>query len=223
MLVHPSIADIPEGDLVERLLAEPVWRSRLIGLHSIPESPLIRQKVPLAGVPGDFPGDVDILLCSPCHPDLAVAIEVKRIKFGISAIRSGRPNKLHEFEKAVQQANRLASIGFSQVYLYVFAVIDTREQNSGQNTYVGLSPKLKGLIYRSISPSGLDERVGLCQVEIVQPMDYPPLGTGAWGGHLRRGARTVTQTEELTKWVSQLPLAKLGLCASNVWSVTSCF
>src|SRR5205807_941816 len=104
------------------------------------------------------------------RPDLAIAIEAKRVK-----VRSGRLNKLHDFKKGVRQANLLARIGFSQVYLFVFVVVDSREQNAGRMSYDGTDSYLRSVIEQAISVSDLDPRVGLMHYEFVQPMDHAPL------------------------------------------------
>lgn len=121
------------------------------------------------------------------------------MKFGRSALRpGGKPNKLQEFEKAVQQANRLAHVGFG--YLYVIVVVDAREQNAGKLTYQGLSSELKSLVASVVSTRGLDARVGLCDLEFTQPMDYVPFTVGTHGLHLHRLAKAVPQSRELTQW-----------------------
>jgi hypothetical protein len=78
---HSSIVDIPEGQLVKELLADPYWQPTLFDLAGFPENPIIRDQVDLAGVPGGFVGGVDVRLCDQARPDLAVAIQAKRIKF----------------------------------------------------------------------------------------------------------------------------------------------
>ena len=161
-MAHSSIADIPEDQLVERLLSDPLWPSELFELHGMPRGMRNKHRVQLDSAPGNFKGDIDALLSAPHLPEQAVAYQVKRIKFGIPALRpGGRPNKLHEFEKAAQQANLLARIGFWQVYLYVIVVVDAREQNAGKNAYAGLSSELRSLVSSVISTRGLDHRVGL--------------------------------------------------------------
>src|SRR5579859_8100898 len=135
---HPSIADIPEDHLIRILLSDPYWRPNIFGLDGIPDDALDRQRVPLLTAPGHFFGDIDILLSAPDHPEQAVAFEVKRIKFGARHLRNRKPSKLGNLKKAVQQANRLAKVGFWRVYLYVVTVVDSREQNEGQVTYAGL-------------------------------------------------------------------------------------
>ena len=199
----PSLAEIPEPDLVRCLLADPYWRSFISGLYGMPASPLLLREVSLAGAPGNVAGEVDILLCSADRPDFATAIEVKRVKLGAEAIRSGRPNKLQEVKKGIQQANKLAAVGFAQVYLYVLVVADTREQNFGKKSYEGPSIKLRSIVDGAISVLGLEPRVGLCKWDFVQPMDYEPLGLGTSGGHLIRLAQAVKQTPELTQWIAR--------------------
>ena len=205
-LTHQSIVDIPEDRVVERLLSDPLWRSEWFELYGNPKGVLDRQRVPL---PSGFIGDADILLIAPNCPEEAVAFEVKRIKFGTAALRpGGRPNKLHEFEKAVQQANRLAEVGFWKVYLYAVTVVDAREQNAsirlatGKNTQSGLSSELRSLVASVVTTQGLNERVGLCDLEFTQPIDDAPFDVGGRVFRLIRLATGIQQSEKLTKWVA---------------------
>ncbi|MBZ5562095.1 MAG: hypothetical protein LAP13_06705 [Acidobacteriia bacterium] len=132
---------------------------------------------------------------------------MKRIKVGAAALQNRRPNKVQEFKEGVRQANLLAKIGFSQVYLYVLVVVDSREKNAGRNTYKGLPPELSRVIEGAISPRNLDKRVGLMYHQFVQPMDYEPLGTGTYFGHLVRLAESAVQPEDVTAWVAQVTAA----------------
>ena len=202
-LIHNSIADISEENLVERLFSNPVRGSDLFELAGMPRKMANRQRVPLNTAPGDFKGDIDVLRCDPDHPEQAVAYQIKRIKFGINQIRNGTPNKLGEYKKVAQQANLLAQMGFWQVYAYVVVVVDTREQNSGSLTYKGLSAKLKAQVDSAISPELLKERVGLGILHFTQPMDYEPFTFGTQLT-LRRLSTPAVQSEDLTKWVSGL-------------------
>ena len=206
LLTEESIAEIDEADLVKRLLASSqVQRDRIIGLHGIAKDVQDFQAVPLTGVPGKITrGDIDILLCSPHIPEDAVGIEAKRVKVGTAAMRSGKPNKLSDLRKGVDQANRLAKIGFSQVYLYIFIVVDSREQNAGKYSFSGVSTEIKGNIDRTIGMEVLNlcGRVGIYQCEFTQPMDDEPLSVGAFHGYLRKKAQRVEQSQELTQWVT---------------------
>src|SRR5262249_44571056 len=99
--LHASVADIPEGELVEKLMADRRWRASLLGIQGIPATPRVFQRVDLRRARSGFTGDADIILVAPDNPGVATAIEVKRIKVGASAFDTGQPNKLQEYEKAV--------------------------------------------------------------------------------------------------------------------------
>jgi hypothetical protein len=207
---YRSISDIPESELVELLLADADWRPRIIGLSAIPANVRYCLSVNLATAPGACRGDVDILLAAPNHPELATAIQVKRVKYGAKAVRAGQPNKLGDLELGVRQTNLLATIGFSQVYFYVLVVVDTRQQNLTKTTsYDGISHDLKMRLENNISRAtrGLDARVGLYQADCVQPMDNAPLGVGTFVGILMRLAQPTTQSIELTRWVAKVIIA----------------
>jgi hypothetical protein len=204
-LKYSSIADIPEEKLVERLLSDPLWAMEMFELYGNPQGTVKKTRVPL---PEGFHGDADIILFSPERPDQAVAIEVKRIKFGISALRpGGSPNKLHEYKKAIEQANRLHDVGFWKVYLYTITVVDAREQNasksnSGKLVFDGLSMQLRSLIASVVNTNGLNANVGLCDLDFTQTMDDEPFAIGTHGLHLIRSSTEQPQTPEFTKWVS---------------------
>jgi hypothetical protein len=204
-LTQASIADIAEDKLIQRLFSDRLWGTEFFDLAGMPRRMLNRQRVLLDTAPGNFKGDIDVLRCAPDNPEQAVAYEVKRIKFGIPSLRpGGRPNKLHEFKKAAQQANLLARMGFWQVYLYIVVVVDAREQNAGKITYAGLSSKLRSLVYSTVSTGPLDERVGLGILDFTQPMDNEPFVVGTHGLDLRRKSKPLAQNEQLTNWVRRI-------------------
>lgn len=210
-MICKSIADITEADFITRLLQDASWRSRVFNISGMPADPGAFTSVNLNGVPGNFLGDVDVLLCPPGHPELGTAISIKRIKFGVNAIRNGQPNKLNELKKATEQANRLADVGFHLVYSFVFVAIDTREQNAGTLSYAGLPVELRHLVGHVVTAQGLQPRIGLYRTEYVQPMDDEPFSTGSFHGHLVRNAEPVLQTDELTQWVSQVVLRERAI------------
>lgn len=80
-------------------------------------------------------GDVDILLARLDRPDRSIAIEVKRIKVGRRAFETGKINRATAIQEGVEQANRLARVGFHHVYLYAIVLVDSREHNRGEWTY----------------------------------------------------------------------------------------
>jgi hypothetical protein len=174
-------------------------------LYGNPQGTLKKARVNL---PKGFHGDADIILFSPEHPDQAVAFEVKRIKFGISSLRpGGRPNKLHEYEKAIEQANRLHEVGFWKVYLYAITVVDAREQNasklnSGKLVFDGLSMELRNLVASVVNTNGLNAHVGLCDLNFTQTMDDEPFAIGTHGLHLIQRSTEQPQTQAFTTWVT---------------------
>jgi hypothetical protein len=208
-LVHSSLADVPEDELVEVLLSSPYWRSNLFCWEGIPKNAIDRQRVLLNAAPGHPQGDADILLCAPGQPERTVAYQVKRVKVGMSQLRFSAPSKLQELKEAVRQTNLLAEMGFWKVFLYVITVVDSREQNfdqisRGKITYAGLSNDLKHKINVAVSNSttSLDPRVGLAEIDLTQASDNSPFTIDASGAKLHRRATEVPQSEQLTSWIS---------------------
>ena len=201
---HPSLASLPEAELVQRLLAHPFNRTDLLGIRGIPSDALTLTKVPLAALPGSPKGDVDVLAWAPGKPEEAVAFEVKRFKVVVGGGSWNRPNKLPEFQKGVRQANLLAQIGFCQVYLWVLVVVDSRRRNVGTVSYAGMNSELRAEVAGAVSTRGLDARVGVVALELVQPMDKHPLTVGSGSLHLVRLAESTVQPEAVTAWVTQL-------------------
>jgi hypothetical protein len=209
-LVHSSLADVPEGELVETLLSSPYWRWNLFHWEGIPKRPIDRQRVLLDTAPGgNFRGDADILLCAPGQPERTVAYQVKKVKVGMSQFRFSAPSKLQELKEAVRQANLLADMGFWKVFLYVITVVDSREQNldrisRGEMVYAGLSNDLKYKINQAVSNSvtGLNPRVGLAEIDLTQASDNSPFTIDSSGATLHRRATEIPQSEELTSWIS---------------------
>lgn len=203
--IEPSIADISEDKLIERLFADPLWGTEFFELAGMPRGMVNKQRVLLDNAPGNFKGDIDVLRCAPSHPEQAVAYQLKRIKFGMDQLRNGTPTKLRAYRKVAQQANLLVRMGFWQVYAYVVVVVDAREQNAGKGTtYAGLSSALKSLVYSAVSTQPLDERVGLGILDFTQPMDYTPFTVGGHSLHLIRLSKPAPQSGELTEWVARL-------------------
>ena len=203
---YDSIVSIDESKLVELLLTDPYWPSRIVNLAGMPDNCKDFGCVGLVGVPPKgAEGDIDILRCPMDRPDLAVAIQVKRIKISATALSTGQPNKLSGLKKGVDQSNLLADLGFHQVYFYVFIVVDSRELNAGKFAFAGATKEIKSLLEREIgmAATALRSTAGLFTCEFTQSMDDVPLATGAFGGHLVRLAQQMTQPDELTEWVGK--------------------
>lgn len=203
---HPSIAEIPESVLVERVMGSPRMQGHVLNCHGFPERPIWRLAISMGGLP-ERRGDVDILVWNPEKPEEALAFEVKRFKAVLEGDEADEIGKLHEFTKGVQQANRLADIGFSLVYLLVFVLVDSRPQNAaaieaGKCVYDGMSSELHSKLYSSLGTQCLNPRVGVMVIDYVQSMDgVPLLGVGTSGVHLMKSGARVVQPGAVTEWV----------------------
>jgi hypothetical protein len=220
-LLHRSIADIPESELIEKVLRDWHYRQSLFNIKGLNfDDAQVLKEVELCRFRKDLAGDIDILVIPRSAPSESAAIQVKRFKAKVSLddAHTGHPRRLEEvFAKGVHQANELARIGFSQVYLWVFVAIDTREQNLGRYCYDGpdsipqprrpgepLRPSLRCRVDSAISAGSLAARVGLMKFEWTQPMDRAPLELGTYGGSLERLAVSGTQPVELSAWLQTL-------------------
>jgi hypothetical protein len=79
------------------------------------------------------------------QPELSTAIQVKRFEAivrmdeeGFDEVKGSCPERFRKLmAKGIRQANATKRVGFAQVYLWIFVVIDTRKRNSGWYTYDG--------------------------------------------------------------------------------------
>ena len=196
-----SLADIPERELLELLMADRHWRDRMTGVEGIPFGAQYALGVPLAGLPNSPRGDVDLLLAMESQPEFSTAVQVKRLKVSVRTFRTGAPNKLGELELAARQAELLVKIGFAQVYLYVITVVDSRSENPSPPSYNGLTRSLRSKIEEVIRDTTLSGPVGLMSFTISQPMDDTPLAAGTFDGSLVRRAHPKMQPQHVTDWV----------------------
>jgi hypothetical protein len=207
-LKQPSLADIPEKELVRSLLADRHWQQRIIGIHGIPDDARAFPEVSLDGL--ERKGDIDILLADPLHPEFATVVQVKRIKVKAETFASGRPNKLDAFDKLKKQTNLLADLGFAQVFAFAMVVVDSRARNNGEYRFDGLNPALRDTIARSLSLEGLAKRVGAIHYEFVQPMDDVPLTSGTYSGKPLRMPQVVPQPDAVTAWVARVVAERIA-------------
>lgn len=205
--MHSSLADLEEKELIRRLMADGHWRSRVIGLHGIPDDVVVYAEVDLKGL-NALEGDVDLLLVPPNRPEHATAIQVKRVKVNGPSFATNSPNKLHEVKKLKFQANPLAKVGFWQVYCFVLVAVDSRSNNAGAFTYAGLTASLRAKIERAITLEALDDRIGLVHYEFVQPIEDYPLGAGTYSAKPIRLAQPTIQSSAVTEWVQKVTVAK---------------
>lgn len=208
-LQEPSIADLSEKEIIRQVFE--AGRSYFSGFAGFPSPAHYCLERRLRHEASGTNTDVDILIATPGLPERAVAIECKRFKLDADALRVENdeqepfPKKLNEFAKGVTQANALVErAGFWQTYLWVFVMIDTREQNGGRYTYDGLKPKAQAKVSAAISRAGLDKRVGIVRFDFIQSMDSPFLGLSSTHISLYDHVavqRPEPQPEWLTRWV----------------------
>ena len=125
-----------------------------------------------------------------------------------TAFATGNPNKLNKLRKLPHQANPLAHSGFSQVYCFVLVEVDSRENNAGAFSYLGLTSDLRNKIDAALPLAQLDARVGLIHFEFVQPIDDRPLGSGTFSLRPKRMALSASQPARITEWVRSVAAAQ---------------
>jgi len=224
-LLCRSISDVYEDEAIDHVLNDALDRDLILNIKGIDSAGATLRNVPLRKSRGQSTGDVDILVIPPGAAEQSTAIQVKRFPVKVDEkgrLADRRETRFEElFNRGAEQANYVARLGFFQVYLWVFVLIDTRAANDGRYTYNGASSALHARIDYAISLRLLDPRVGLMKFEWVQPMDRPPFDLSAGGGHLVHLATSATQPAELTHWIrtkaassrssagrSQLPLVR---------------
>jgi hypothetical protein len=211
VLVHDSLAEIPEDKLVDRIVTDIQWGHEFFQFYGMPSGMENRQRVPLQTAPGNPKGDIDVLFRAPDLPQQAVAYQIKRVKCGINQLRNGTLGKLEEFKKLAQQANLLARMGFWQVYADAIVVVDAREQNAkeenaGKMTFEGLSSEMRSKVESAVSSATqlFEARVGFGVMEFVQTMDSAPFTVGSHSLHVRRFSSPAAQSHDLTEWVADV-------------------
>lgn len=213
-LLHRSITDFREQELVTHVLNDVHYQSTLFNIKGMyTEGARILEQVELRHYRKKLAGDIDILVTPGGQPELSTAIQVKRFEAtvkmnedGEDEVEGGYPERFRKLmAKGVEQANRTKRLGFAQVYLWIFVVIDTRKRNSGWHTYDGPDSLLNSQIHQAISPLGLDPTAGLMKFEWVQAMDRPPFELASHGSSLTRLAESTSQPPELTEWLRTMP------------------
>jgi hypothetical protein len=208
-LLHQSITEIKEHDFIAMFLSDLHYRNSYLNIKGLEANDaVILQDLPLRRFRKNVRGDVDILVVPTGRPEQSTAIQVKRYKIKIVSddadhtVQIKRMSKL--FEEGVRQANENAVLGFSQVYLWIAVLTDSRIRNDGRYTYDGADSQLRSAIENTISTAKLHPRVGLIRNDFVQAMDRPPFALSSSGLSLKRLAVPVTQPADLTGWLTTL-------------------
>src|SRR5437016_540689 len=201
----PSIADVPEHDLVEVVFTNPLFEQVAVPPQTRgPISYRLRVTPKQLDLPPNAFGDVDALVLTANDPSSARASEYKRVKVSTKTFTTGRPNKLQELRKAAEQANELAEAGFSRVWMQVIVVTDAREVTGGQFQLVPRVFEIRDLVRANIPFGELHPSVGVHVMHLVQPVDRPVTDAGQFGGDVMRTVQPQTQPEALTRAIAKL-------------------
>lgn len=208
-LLHQSITEVKEHDFVGMFLRDLYYRNAYLNIKGFEaDDAVIWKDIPLRKFRKNVPGDVDILIVPNGRAEQSTAIQVKRYKIKIESDDADYSRQVgwmaDLFDEGVRQANENAELGFSQVYLWIAVLIDSRVRNAGRYTYDGADSRLRSAIRNTISTAKLHPRVGLIHNEFVQGMDRPPFELSAGGLSLDRIATAAEQPQDVTQWLATL-------------------
>jgi hypothetical protein len=198
-----SIGDVPEQELVESLVADRILRSAILSAAGATNASRFLLRVPIADIAAESgeKGDVDLVAYPGSDTHLAAAYEFKRVKISSHTFHTGKPNKLAELSKAIQQANALARLGFNRVVLAVLLVTDGRERTEFNFAFRGATNDLLRTVESAIHMSDLHKDVGVCRFEVVQPIDREFTLSGGIGIRALRIPKVRRQPDELTSQI----------------------
>jgi hypothetical protein len=202
-----AVTDVPEHELVMAIFAHDILRGMVLSASGSTPDARVFLRVPGAEVsPGGVSkvGDVDALVVSPDHPELAAAYEFKRVKIARHTFDTGMPGKLTELHKAIHQANALATVGFSLVVLTIVVVTDGRGRLDFNFVFRGASAELLRTVDAALDLSDLDETVGVFRPELVQPVDADITLSGGMSAKVVRPPRRRSQPAALTESIKKL-------------------
>jgi hypothetical protein len=201
----PSIADVPEHDLVELVFRDRMFEGLAVPPQTRrPISHRLRVKPKQLNLPDSAFGDIDALVLQMNDASSARASEYKRVKVTTKTFTTGRPNKLQELEKAAEQANEIAKVGVSRAWLQVIVVMDAREVTRGQWQLVPKLFELRDLVRAYIPFARLHSAVGVHVMYLAQPVDRPVTEAGQFGGEVMRQSQPQAQPKALTDAIARL-------------------
>lgn len=205
-----SVRDIIESRIVRWLFSQDVFRSLIVGELTNNNSHVVyglSVTNPVIQNTNKKPGDVDILICSPEHPEQAIAIETKRVKVLLANDGSQIVNKLNDLDEGIIQANGLQSLGFWKSYLMPIIVVDARKRRSANTILKYQIQKETRPIYEVPLHSTMHRDVGVGFVEIIQPTGRDYSEQGSVGICVDKNACELRQpaqlTERISNWLKQ--------------------
>lgn len=183
---------------------EPVVAGRLWGYLNLPRPAAVRFNVmdPLITDRERKPGDIDVLVCDPRHPDQAVAFECKRVKIKAETFETLQVAKLAGLAQSVHQIRGLREIGFSRCFLLIFVAVDGRERDHFNFAHRGPTPALVRCVDEVFRGLSMDAEVGVVSIELVQPTTRDFGLAGGAGIRVLRPACCRPQSSALTERVA---------------------
>jgi hypothetical protein len=201
----PSIASVPEHELVEMLFGHTFLRDLAVPPATPPPvSHRLRVTPQQLGLAERAFGDIDSLVLSRNDASSARAVEYKRIKVTTQTFVTGRPNKLQELQKAGDQVNAVARAGLSRVWLQVIVVTDAREVTGGQHHLVPGVFQIRELVKSTIPFDQLHPAVGVHVTHLAQAADRPVTDAAQFGGDIVRSPTPQVQPGALTAAIQGL-------------------
>lgn len=196
-----SVTDIPEAELCRWLFSDPTVSAPLYRDLELAPSSLAAFSVPTTCIMpnAEGPGDIDVLVSASPHHEIAVAIEVKRVKIDADTFHTGMPGKLQDLRRGVQQANLLGRLQFSRAMLLVVVVTDGRERRGLNFAFRGPEvPMLRKAIDEFPDRKRLAPNVGLAFIELTQPVDKAIADAGSIGIRVDLRPKLGAQSEAVT-------------------------
>jgi hypothetical protein len=199
------ITELVEAELIQWIVTQA--KARVFNDLGLPESAFHRSAV-VDPFYRPTEGDLDLVLWNSAKPQLAVAVECKRVKVTTLDGFYDKVNKLNDVAEGVRQANRLyKKFPFFQTYLMVMTALDASLQEEANLPCRGASARrspdygetrtLPRIIYFP-EHDALDRNIGIIFVEFVQSSGVSFAECGSLGVYVHRAAQPREQLEDVT-------------------------
>lgn len=196
------VTSINESDITRWLLQKGSTRSLIFEELNIPETAKAQVEIqqPFIRDVNSKPGDIDILICDSNNPTDSIAIECKRVKVKPETFSTGQIGGLRSVRKGVEQVNALAEkYTFARVYLMVIVQVNGKERNDFNQFFRGATKNQKERIYSVPLDQGINAKVGIIFLEIIQVTNRPFEKNGYVGLSLPKLASKRKQLSELSE------------------------
>ncbi|MEO4005055.1 hypothetical protein [Flavobacterium sp. CAU 1735] len=145
------------------------------------------------------PGDIDVLLVDPSHPEKTIVFECKRVKCISQDDQTTKINNLQKIKKGVVQAEFYKNLGFYQSYLMIILLDDGRKYNTPNILF--RTTDMPNDYYNIPTDEGLSEEIGIIFVKVEQFSGRHIDKSGGFGICIERYSNEFEQSAELTNKV----------------------